>query len=86
MRAVHVAETDKIARAEAEGPHLRSDRLGVEPLTTGIQGPGIQLLHDYRTQICVWNARKEKLKGLSRRTTPYGFDIDIDVEDNPSTL
>jgi alkanesulfonate monooxygenase SsuD/methylene tetrahydromethanopterin reductase-like flavin-dependent oxidoreductase (luciferase family) len=33
MRAVHVAETDDIARAEAEGPILRSDRLGIEPLT-----------------------------------------------------
>jgi alkanesulfonate monooxygenase SsuD/methylene tetrahydromethanopterin reductase-like flavin-dependent oxidoreductase (luciferase family) len=33
MRAVHVAETDEIARAEAEGPILRSDRLGVEALT-----------------------------------------------------
>jgi alkanesulfonate monooxygenase SsuD/methylene tetrahydromethanopterin reductase-like flavin-dependent oxidoreductase (luciferase family) len=33
MRAVHVAETDEIARAEAEGPILRSDRLGIEPLT-----------------------------------------------------
>ena len=33
MRAVHVAETDEIARAEAEAPILRSDRLGIEPLT-----------------------------------------------------
>jgi alkanesulfonate monooxygenase SsuD/methylene tetrahydromethanopterin reductase-like flavin-dependent oxidoreductase (luciferase family) len=33
MRAVHVAETDDIARAEAEGPLLSADRLGVEPLT-----------------------------------------------------
>jgi alkanesulfonate monooxygenase SsuD/methylene tetrahydromethanopterin reductase-like flavin-dependent oxidoreductase (luciferase family) len=33
MRAVHVAETDEIARAEAEPCILRSDRLGIEPLT-----------------------------------------------------
>jgi alkanesulfonate monooxygenase SsuD/methylene tetrahydromethanopterin reductase-like flavin-dependent oxidoreductase (luciferase family) len=33
MRAVHVAETDDIARAEAEPSILRSDRLGIEPLT-----------------------------------------------------
>jgi hypothetical protein len=32
MRAVHVAETDEMARAEADGPILRSDRLGIEPL------------------------------------------------------
>jgi len=30
MRAVHVAETDAIARTEAEGPFLTSQRLGVE--------------------------------------------------------
>ena len=33
MRAVHVAETDEIAGAEAEAPLLRSERLGIEGLT-----------------------------------------------------
>jgi alkanesulfonate monooxygenase SsuD/methylene tetrahydromethanopterin reductase-like flavin-dependent oxidoreductase (luciferase family) len=43
MRAVHVAETDAIALAEAEQPLLASQRLGVEGIaSTGIGAEGTE--------------------------------------------
>lgn len=67
MRAVHVAETDAIARAEAEAPLLRSERLGRE----GIARTRIGFKGNPDTVV-----RSERARGTAEQRASYDWWID----------
>ena len=79
MRAVHVAETDEIARAEAEAPLLRSDRLGIAPLARtriGFKGNPDTVV------------RSARARGTPEQRTSYDWWIDsgIALVGSPETV